>query len=103
MTKVKKTIEVTARKIELSEANKAIFQGANIFDKGKWRPVIIQFEPPCLLIFRAKGLKKKFTMTFSEGYCHAVKMQVRSDKKEKTKAKKKKKISGVVRRSSMLC
>ena len=55
-----------------------------VFERGKWRSVVITLEPPCLLKFRAKGCRRSYSLTSSDCYVMAVKADV-ADKKKKAK------------------
>ena len=61
-----------------------------VFEAGKFRPVVITLEPPCILKFRAKGCKKSYSLTTDACYSMAVKADV-ADKKAAKKREKQKK------------
>lgn len=59
-----------------------------IFSTGKTRPVIVSIEPPNVIGFRLKGMRKTFYLTAEGCFLQAVKAQLLADKREKDKGKK---------------
>lgn len=59
-----------------------------IFSTGKTRPVIVSIEPPNVIGFRLKGMRKTFYLTAEGCFLQAVKAQLLADKREKAKGKK---------------
>ena len=56
---------------------------------GQERQIVIGLEPPDILTFRAKGCRKKYSLTANVCYTMAVRAHVAAEKRAK-KAKKKK-------------
>lgn len=59
-----------------------------VFSAGKTRPVIVSVEPPNVLGFRLKGMRRTFYLTAEGCFMQAVQAHVRAEKKEKAKKKK---------------
>ena len=59
-----------------------------VFSRGKIRPVIVSIEPPNVIGFRLKGMRKTFFLTAEGCFLKAVQAQITADKREKAKAKR---------------
>lgn len=59
-----------------------------VFSAGKTRPVIVSLEPPNVIGFRLKGMRRTYYLTAEGLFFQALKAQLAAEKKEKTKEKK---------------
>ena len=64
-----------------------------IREVGQNREIVITLSPPDVLYFRAKGCRKRYSLTANRCYMLAVEAQVRYDKKQKAKERKLKRQS----------
>jgi len=64
---------------------------SQVFEKGKLRDIVVILEPPGLLYFRAKGMRKKYALPVAACYTLAVRAHVKDEKKRKQKERKKRK------------
>jgi len=81
-----------------TKCKKPVYREVGCVDEcGKHRPVIVSLEPPNVIGFRLKGLRRTFFLTVEGCYMQAVKAAVAAEKKEKAKAKGKPKRRTVSR------
>lgn len=60
-----------------------------IREAGQHRQIVIELAPPDVLYFRAKGCRRKYSLTAEACYIMAVKAHVADEKKRKKAEKKK--------------
>jgi hypothetical protein len=75
-------------KTRVGKVTKREVQGQGVYERSRWRSVIVTIEYPDLVGFRLKGTRRVFYMTAETGFMHAVKMWNAHEKAEKAKAKK---------------
>jgi len=75
----------------MTKVTKPVYRetAGGIFSAGKERPVVVSLEPPNIIGFRLKGMRKTFYLTAEGCFMAALKAQMALEKKEQRKKKRK--------------